>query len=136
MDYEAMLKRGKDKLPEVSASSERFEMPKVKGQLQGNATVISNFGQIAATLDRPKTHLLKYLSKELAVKGVIKKDQFAIFNSKLSASRVNEKVQQYAEQYVLCKDCKKPETQIQRIGQALFIKCNACGQKHPLKRSI
>jgi len=136
MDYEALLQRAKEQLPEVSSSSERFEIPVVKGHVQGNATIISNFGQIADTFNRPKTHLLKFLNKELAAKGVIKKEQFAIFNTKLPATRINEKIVQYADTFVLCESCGKPETKIEKVGQALFIKCQACGAKHALKRTI
>ncbi len=136
MDYEALLKRAKEQLPEVTSSSERFEIPNVKGHVQGNATIISNYGQIADTLNRPKTHLLKFLNKELAAKGVIKKDQFAIFNTKLPSTRINEKIAEYANTFVLCESCGKPETKIEKVGQALFIKCQACGAKHALKRTI
>jgi translation initiation factor 2 beta subunit (eIF-2beta)/eIF-5 len=43
MDYELMLERGKGKLPEIVESTERFNVPKVTGHLEGNKTVISNF---------------------------------------------------------------------------------------------
>ena len=41
MDYEAMLDRGKTKLPEIAIATERFTVPKVTGHLEGNKTVIS-----------------------------------------------------------------------------------------------
>ncbi len=136
MEYAEMLKRAKEQLPEIAEGSERFELPRVKGHIQGNATIISNFAQIADDLNRPMRHVLKFLSKELAAKGVIKKDQYAIFNSKLSASRINDKIAEYAQAYVLCSDCGKPDTKIEKIGQALFLKCQACGAKHALKKAI
>ena len=136
MNHEELLKRAKDQLPEVASSSERFEIPKVKGHIQGNRTIISNLPTIADILNRPIRHILKFLNKELAAKGVMKKDQYLIFNTKLPASRINEKITQYAENYVLCKDCGKPETKIDKVGQALYIRCQACGQKHALKRAI
>lgn len=136
MDYQALLKRAKDQLPELAEGSERFEMPTVKGHIQGNATIISNFHEVADSLNRPKTHILKFLSKELAAKGVIKKDQFAIFNTKLPATRINEKITEYADRYVICETCGKPDTSIEKIGQGIFLKCSACGAKHAIKRSV
>ena len=42
LDYENMLKEGKSKLPEISVSKERFEVPKVKGHIEGNKTIIES----------------------------------------------------------------------------------------------
>lgn len=136
MKYEELLKRAKEQLPEVVQSTERFEIPKVKGHLQGKATIISNFAELADILNRPKSHILKYLSRELAAKGVVKKEKFAIFNTKLSSGRINEKVEEYAQRYVLCPSCGKPETKIEKIGQGIFLRCQACGAKNPIKKAI
>lgn len=135
MDYQEMLTRAKKDLPEVSNSAERFSIPKAKGHVQGNATIISNFHAIADTLDRPMSHISKYLSKQLAAKAVVKKDQYLVFNTKLSATKVNEKVADYADTYVICPSCGKPETEIIRKGQVLALKCNACGAQNAIKRS-
>lgn len=56
-----MLEKGRKELPEHILKSERFEIPKVKGHIQGNRTIISNFQQIAEVLGRPAEHLLKYI---------------------------------------------------------------------------
>jgi translation initiation factor 2 beta subunit (eIF-2beta)/eIF-5 len=56
MDYETMLKRGREKLPEAVFTAERFEIPNVKGHLEGNKTIISNFSQNSKHAEqRPKT---------------------------------------------------------------------------------
>jgi translation initiation factor 2 subunit 2 len=135
MDYSELLDRAKEQLPEISENVERFEIPTVKGTIQGNATIITNINQIASTFDRPKTHIAKYLSKQLAAKGSIKKDQFLAFNTKLRSSSVNEKLKDYAERYVICPSCGKPETEIQRKGDALIMKCNACGTHTPIRKA-
>ena len=64
MKYEDMLKSAQDKLPKINDNIERFNIPKVKGQVQGNKTIIGNFLQIANTLRRKPEHLLKYVLKE------------------------------------------------------------------------
>ena len=66
MDYETMLKKAREQLPESVFERERFEIPKVRGHLEGNKTVISNFPQLASSLRRPVEHLLKFLFKELS----------------------------------------------------------------------
>jgi translation initiation factor 2 subunit 2 len=134
-NYDTMLESAYQKLPELVVEKERFEVPKVKGHIQGNKTIISNFTQIAQAFNRPSEHLLKYVLKELATPGEVKKS-FLIFGTKIAASRVNEKIEKYAEEFVLCKDCGKPDTKLMREGGYLFMKCMACGSKHNIKSKI
>jgi len=35
--------------------------------------------------------------------------------------------------YVLCDVCNKPDTNIQREGKKLFLKCGACGARRVIK---
>lgn len=127
--YEELLERGKKALPETNFSTERFIIPKVRGHLQGNKTVLSNFLQIAQHFGRKPEHVLKYILKELAAPGEIKK-QFVILGAKVPAGRINEKVQQYAETFVLCRECNKPDTKMTKEGSVYFIKCQACGARY------
>lgn len=123
-----MLKSAYENLPDVSAEKARFEVPKVRGHIQGNKTVLSNFYQIAAALNRKPDHLLKYLTKELATPATQKKS-YIIFGTKIPASRINAKIQDYIDEYVLCKECGKPDTKLLREDKYLFIKCLACGSR-------
>ena len=130
-----MLKKGREELPEAMLKAERFEIPKVKGHIQGNKTVINNFQQIVDTLRRKPEHLLKFILKELATPGELKKTAL-IIGRKVSAVQVNEKIQKYANEFVICSECKKPDTKLVREDKIMFIKCLACGAKHPVKAKI
>lgn len=131
MNYEELLKRGREKLPDTSKESERFVIPNIRGHIQGNKTVLSNFFQIADVLGRDPEHFLKYILKELATPGEAKKP-LVILGRKISASKINEKIQEYANKYVICKECKKPETALTKQERVLYIRCNACGAKYPV----
>jgi len=61
MDYEQLLQRARERLPQSVFEKERFEIPKVRGHLEGNKTVITNFLQIANVLRRESEHLLKFV---------------------------------------------------------------------------
>lgn len=122
-------------MPESVFVKERFEIPKVTGHIQGNKTVITNFSQIASTLERPLEHVLKYVLKELAAPGGMK-DSTLVIGTKLPASRVNEKIRQYANEYVLCNDCGKPDTKIEKEGNLQYLKCTACGARHVIKKAF
>lgn len=132
MDYDELLERASKNMPERTEEATRFEVPKVKGHIEGNKTVISNFKQMADALGRSAEHLLKYVLKELATPGELRKDA-AIMGTKISASRVNEKIEQYVKDFVLCPACKKPDTKLVKEAKIMFIKCSACGAKQSVE---
>lgn len=135
MNYEEMLKEARKKLPEPVKGSERFEIPKVKGRVEGSKTIISNFTQIANTLGRNPQHLLKYVLKELATPGVFR-GQAAIFGSKVPAGKINEKISSYADEFVFCKECGKPDTKMVKEGDIYYLRCQVCGARHSFYAKI
>lgn len=133
--YEQMLEEAKSKLPEVSIEKQRFEVPKVKGHLEGNKTIISNYSQICSTLDRDPAHLLKYLQRELATPASIDGPRL-ILGRKIASQRINEKIETYAKDFVICKECGKPDTKIIKEERFHHLRCNACGAKQPVVAKI
>ena len=134
-DYEKLLTKAKKELPEVKQQKERFEVPKVSGHIQGNKTIISNFSQLCSTLRRPQEKILKFLQRELATPASIDGPRL-VLGRKLSASLINEKIVRYCSDFVLCKECQKPDTQLIKEDRILFMKCTACGAKHPVKGRV
>ncbi len=135
MEYLELLKKAKKSLPEVQSSSERFEIPKATGHVQGNKTIVNNFLQIAKTFGRDKEQLLKYLQRELATPAIVD-GQRLILGRKISSEFINNKIGQFANEFVLCKECKKPDTQLIKEDRVLFLKCTACGARHPVRSKI
>jgi translation initiation factor 2 subunit 2 len=132
MNYDELLKRARGLLPEIVTMRDRFEIPLVKGHIQGNKTVITNFPKISSTLRRDQAHILKYLLKELATPGEMN-GTFLTFKRKLSSSIINQKVRQYTNIFVLCPECGKPDTKIITEKSIFFLKCQACGAKTHIK---
>lgn len=130
-----MLTRVRNNLPESVHLAERFEIPNIRGHLQGNKTVISNLSQIVEVLGRPIDHLLKFILKELATPGVMQ-GQLVVLGTKVPASRINEKIRQYAKLFVICNECGKPDTKIVREGSITLIQCMACGARRPTNSKI
>lgn len=135
MDYEDMLNKAREELPDSIHQAERFEIPKVKGHIQGNKTILSNFNEIANSLGRDPNHLLKFILKEIAAPGSLNNGTVNI-GSKIPASRINEKIRQYAKIYVICPECGKPDTNIVKEKNINFLKCTACGAKTSIKSKI
>ena len=132
MDYDKLLDSGYEKIPENALKGERFEIPKAKGHIQGNKTVLTNFFVITKALGRESQHIMKFLLRELATPAIIKGSQ-VFFGSKVSAARVNEAIEKYANTYVLCKSCGKPDTKIIKKDRIDYLKCTACGAQSPIR---
>ncbi len=134
-EYEQLLEKAYKEIKIVDTSSERFQMPKVKGLVSGKNTIITNIAEIADRLRRPMEQIIKFLQKELATPGKIENDRL-ILNSRLSSNRVNEKLELFVKEFVLCNECKKPDTEIISEKGIKYKHCLACGAKSPIKRKL
>ncbi|MEM1535658.1 MAG: translation initiation factor IF-2 subunit beta [Candidatus Pacearchaeota archaeon] len=132
--YEELLDEAYSKIKKIEYS-ERFEVPEVDSMIEGNKTIVFNFLQICSTLRRAPEHLSKFLSKELATQIIIEKER-AIFNRKLTAEQINKKILAYTNEFVICPECKKPDTELIKEKGFMFLHCLACGAKHSVRAKI
>jgi translation initiation factor 2 subunit 2 len=131
-DYERLLERARGKLPKEIVKSERFEIPKMRFTVVGNRTIIHNFREIADILNRNPQHLLKYLSGEMATAATLDGER-AIFQGKFTQETLERLVKLYAEYFVICPVCRRPDTKIVKERRLSFIICEACGARSPVK---
>ncbi len=131
-DYEKMLQKAEQELPEKIIASDRFVIEKVVGHIEGNKTVISNLKKIAKDISREPDHLLKYLLRELATPGKFEGER-TIFGTKVSATALNKKIKKYVSEYVYCSECGKPDTKLVEEKGIIYLRCLACGSKKPVK---
>jgi len=134
-NYEELLENAYSKIKQSSCYSERFEIPKISGHFEGKKTILNNFFQIASYLRRDATHFQKFILKEIAAFGQKDGDRL-ILNIKVSSEKINSKIEEYAKEFVICKECKKPDTELIKEGRLTFIRCLACGAKHPIRSKI
>ena len=132
-DYKKLLKLCIKQIPEESYKKERFEIPVIKSIVVGSKTEISNLIEVSKQIYRDPKEIKKFLEKELASPGTIER-QRVIFKGKLSGVMINTKFKRYVEDFVLCHECKKPDTKIIREGKQHFMKCMACGAKRPISK--
>ncbi len=135
MEYEQLLTEAYKEVKVAAASSKRFEIPKVKGMVNGKNTIVTNILEIASYIRRPVEQLAKFLQKELATPGKIENNRL-ILNAKLNSNKINEKIELYVKEFVLCHECKKPDTEIISEKGIKFKHCLACGAKYPIKSRI
>ncbi|VVB78586.1 Translation initiation factor 2 subunit beta [uncultured archaeon] len=130
--YDQLLSDAYSKIKPIDHNGERFEIPKIEGHLEGTKTVLINIPQIASYLRRDQDHIVKYLLKELATSGTMK-NNLLVLQRKINSLKINEKIKDYVEEFVLCKECKKPDTELTKDKGFAFIHCLACGAKHPVR---
>ncbi len=134
-DYEKLLNSAYEKVKQVSGNSGRFEIPKIEGRFEGKKTILTNFSQIVSHLRRNPEHFQKFLLKELAAAGHQDGDRL-ILNMKVPSTKINPKIEQYVNEFVLCNECKKPDTELTKEGRITFLHCLACGAKHSVRTKI
>lgn len=133
--YEKLLDDAYKKIKKVESSSERFEIPKVEGHFEGKKTILTNFYQIASYIRRNPEHFQKFMLKELAASGQREGDRL-VLNNKVPSAKINQKIEQYVKEFVLCRECGKPDTELSKEDRLTFIRCMACGARHPVRSKI
>ncbi len=134
-DYEKLLYKAYDEVNVIEDKGARFEIPKIEGFFEGKKTVLTNFFAVAAHIRRDPETLQRFLSKELAT-SIVKDGERLILNNKISSKKIIPKIEQYVNEFVLCKECKKPDTELMKEGKTTVLHCLACGAKHPVRSKV
>ncbi len=132
MEYQELLTRAKKLIPKTNEEKGRFEVPKSVSIQVGKQTIIKNFIEVCKIIRREPQMLAKYLSKELAVPGSINNNELSL-TGKVYNSMISQRIDEYVKIYVLCSECKKPDTSLSKDGNILIMKCEACGARKTLK---
>ncbi len=131
-NYEDLLNKAYEKIPENVKRSSRFETPKVVLRIESRNTFITNFNKIIGTLNRDRRHFLGVFLKSAGTMGEIRGQQL-FMKGQYKEQVLNRLIENYTKTYVLCNICNKPDTQIQRESKKLYLKCTACGAREEIK---
>ena len=118
------------KVPDKIEDKERFEMPRMRAQIEGSRTIITNFSEVASSLRRDPKHLMKFMLKELATKGNMSGTRLEVMGN-FHHEMVNKKLDLYVKTYVTCPECGKHDTKLTKERGFMFITCEVCGARHP-----
>jgi translation initiation factor 2 subunit 2 len=127
-EYNKLLERAYSNLPKAVGTGERFEIPRIVGIRMGRRTIIQNFGEVSSKLNRDPRHLLKFLSGEMATAASLDGAR-AIFQGRFDVETVTRLLTIYAQRYVVCPICNRPDTKMEKEGRYLFLRCEACGAR-------
>lgn len=132
-DYLAGLERAMKNMPDIKGPKERFVMPGPKVLHEGKTTVLENFGTIADAFNRDPDHLMKYLLQELGTAGKIDGHR-GVFQGKFSEQSVGRHIDAYFEEYVVCSECRLPDTHLVKSDRVLMLQCDACGAHRSVRK--
>ena len=130
-DYRSLVARAKSKIPEKKAAHERFQVPVPDVLIEGKTTVWRNFGDIVDVIRREPDHLLAYILNELGTAGRVDQRR-VIFKGKVSPKQIEDKVQNYVDTYVICSECKRPDTRLVKEDRVRVMICESCAAKRPV----
>lgn len=102
----------------------RYKMPEVISNHETSRTVIQNIDQIAKSLSRNPSHILKFLSINFGCTCVFG-PKYAL-NGNYDSNKIQEGIYEFIKLFVLCEECGNPETKFIFEG-SLKRSCNSCG---------
>ena len=126
LNYHKLLKKVQSITSTKSVGEDRFKMPKADIFYEGNTTVLRNFDKITDTLNREANHLLNFLMGSVGTEGERSGGRI-IFQGKIPARTLQDKLVEYVDIYVLCSECNRPDTHLVKKGRTILIRCDACG---------
>jgi translation initiation factor 2 subunit 2 len=129
--YQALLERAHAKLPPVRTGGERFQVPEPDVMSDGKNTMIRNFQEITGVLRREPDHVIQFLAKELGCPGVLDLPR-GVLKSRITKDQISQRLREYTAKYVICSECKRPDTHLKKEGRLTLLICEACGAQRPV----
>jgi translation initiation factor 2 subunit 2 len=133
-DYISLLERVKDHLrSEGSGRVERLELPTADIVWVGNKTIIRNFKQISDVMRRDPQGIAVFMGKELATSANLDQEFRLILLGRKDRESIERVIQRYFKEYVICPVCGSPDTKLVKERKIVFLICEACGAKSPMR---
>lgn len=121
-------------LTPVDDPSYRYKMPRIVGKVEGRGngikTLLVNVVELGQSLNRDAPEITKFFGCELGAQTTYSADSDrAIVNGNHRDNDLQNHLSKYIENFVLCKNCKLPETHYKIKDGCIYQKCLACGSK-------
>lgn len=113
----------------------RYKMEKLQSKIEGKGngikSVIVNLSSVAQSLSRSPQYVVKFFGFELGAQVTANpSDDRYIINGAHEASKLQDYLDTFIVKFVLCEECKNPETDLKITKDGHIIRdCKACGQR-------
>jgi translation initiation factor 2 subunit 2 len=57
-----------------------------------------------------------------------------VFQGKFAEQAIARQIDSYFEEYVVCSECRLPDTHLIKSDRVLMLKCDACGAHRPVRK--
>ncbi|EGG16636.1 eIF-3 beta [Cavenderia fasciculata] len=115
--------------PELISDQKRaMKTPKVFRE-GSRKTVWANFAEICQILNRKTDHVLSYVFAELGTNGSVDGNQNLVIKGRFQQQQMEVVIRHYIAEYVACRNCKSPNTTLDRNNRLYFLCCNVCNSK-------
>lgn len=94
----------------------------------------TNFSTECKTINRSMEHVMRFVLEELCTTGSLAKDNIFIINGRFQSLQLEAILKRYIVEYVVCRVCKSRHTELIKENRILFVKCQDCLVKTPVKR--
>lgn len=131
-DYESLLDRARGLIPKDISERARWTMPEPEILLEGNQTILRNFSSIVDSMDRDPNHVYQFLINELGTSGT-QENARILLKGRVPPKRIKEKIVAYVKNYILCGQCRAPDTRFIKEDRTTLLKCQACGATRPVR---
>ena len=131
-EYESLLEKARERIPENISQRSRWTMPEPEILIEGNQTILRNFAAIVDAMDRDANHVYQFLINELGTSGT-REQVRVLFKGRVPPKRIKEKIVSYVKSYILCGQCRSPDTRFIKEERTTLLKCQACGATRPVK---
>ena len=123
-------------LTAVEDPAYRYKMPKIQAKIEGRGngikTVLVNIIELAGALKRDPPEVTKFFGCELGAQTIYSTEtgaDRAIVNGAHTEIDLQKSLAKYIEHFVLCRNCRLPETHYKIKSGVLAQVCLACGNK-------
>ncbi|KAK5584621.1 hypothetical protein RB653_006235 [Dictyostelium firmibasis] len=115
--------------PDLISDQKRTMKPPQVMREGTKKTIWANFAEICGTLNRKVEHVYNYVFAELGTNGSIDGNQRLVIRGRFKTSQIEIVIRHYISEYVACRNCKSPNTILERNNRLYFLCCNACNSK-------
>ena len=131
-DYESLLDRARDKIPDNISSKSRWKLPEPQILIEGSNTIFRNFNEVVSMMDRDDNHVYQYILNDLGTSGS-RDGPRARFKGRIPPKRIKKTIVNYVNSFIICSQCSSPDTMFVKEERTTLLKCQACGAPRPVK---
>jgi len=117
------------------SGTKSYKIPPPQCMREGNRkTVFANIADICKRMKRTDEHVTAYLFAELGTNGSTDGSRRLVIKGRFQQKQIENVVRKYIIEYVTCKTCKSPDTELNKGENRLyFVTCNNCGSRRSVQ---